>query len=63
MFDVRKCFKTVEPKEPVPPVMTRVLSLKTSMICIVSVSSLFSSIVERILYLILLNSIITLRFP
>lgn len=35
MSVVKKCFKTVEPKEPVPPVITKVLFLNASLILLV----------------------------
>ena len=35
MSDVKKCLRTVDPKEPVPPVMTNVLSLNASVINII----------------------------
>ena len=31
---VKKCLSTVEPKEPVPPVITKVLFLNACVICI-----------------------------
>ena len=34
---VRKCFNTVEPKEPVPPVITNILFLNASVIFCISV--------------------------
>lgn len=34
MSVVKKCFKTIEPKLPVPPVITNVFPLKASVICI-----------------------------
>lgn len=41
MSVVKKCFNTVEPKEPVPPVMTKVLFLNASVILfIIRLSSL-----------------------
>ena len=35
MSVVKKCFSTVEPKEPVPPVITKVLFLNASVICMI----------------------------
>lgn len=41
MSVVKKCFKTVEPNEPVPPVITKVLFLNASvMLFIIRLSSL-----------------------
>lgn len=42
MSVVKKCFNTVEPKDPVPPVMTKVLFLNASVILfIIRLSSAF----------------------
>ena len=39
---VKKCFRTVEPNDPVPPVITKVLFLNASVIlCMIDVPPLF----------------------
>lgn len=39
MSVVKKCFNTVEPKEPVPPVITKVLFLNASVMLFKMISS------------------------
>ena len=53
MSVVKKCLRTVEPNEPVPPVMTKVLFLKDSvMVCmfasLLSIGLWQSVLIERI---------------
>ena len=43
MSVVKKCFNTVEPNEPVPPVITKVLFLNASVICMLLYIVIISS--------------------
>ena len=71
--EVKKCFKTVEPKEPVPPVMTRVRSLNVSVMLdfmfsmVLCFSFIFDIVVIQCVYVcslitVFIASIISLQF-
>ena len=49
MSVVKKCLSTVEPKLPVPPVITSVFPLKASVICIVCSSPFPQPLADRYL--------------
>ena len=52
MSVVKKCFSTVEPKEPVPPVITKVLFLNASVILLVLLVLFMVLILPRLLFLL-----------